>query len=161
MASRANILAWKISWTEKPGRLQSMGSQRVGHDWVIEHTHTRIEIDTFAHSLPCDFAVPQLGWVKYVSDPSDAMLGHAYAEQLTECSMTDDKYDNGLLWQNCPGDDKAWITEFAAHCCSRPRRRPLWIVVGEGWTGDRGGGGGGGGRARARCVFFLNPCPNL
>ena len=27
-----NILAWKIPWTEEPGRLQSMGSQRVGHD---------------------------------------------------------------------------------------------------------------------------------
>ena len=27
-----STLAWKISWTEKPGRLQSMGSQRVGHD---------------------------------------------------------------------------------------------------------------------------------
>ena len=34
----------------------------------------------FAHSLPCDFAVLQLRWVKFVSDPSDAMLGHAYAE---------------------------------------------------------------------------------
>ena len=29
-------LAWKIPWTEEPGRLQSMGSQRVGHDWVTE-----------------------------------------------------------------------------------------------------------------------------
>ena len=27
-------LAWRIPWTEKPGRLQSMGSQRVGHDWA-------------------------------------------------------------------------------------------------------------------------------
>ena len=27
-----SILAWKIPWTEEPGRLQSMGSQRVGHD---------------------------------------------------------------------------------------------------------------------------------
>ena len=27
-----NILAWKIPWTEEPGGLQSMGSQRVGHD---------------------------------------------------------------------------------------------------------------------------------
>ena len=27
-----SILAWRIPWTEKPGRLQSMGSQRVGHD---------------------------------------------------------------------------------------------------------------------------------
>ena len=29
-----SILAWKIPWTEEPGRLQSMGSQRVGHDWA-------------------------------------------------------------------------------------------------------------------------------
>ena len=31
MATHSNILAWKISWTEEPGGLQSMGSQRVGH----------------------------------------------------------------------------------------------------------------------------------
>ena len=32
MATHSNILAWKSSWTEEPGGLQSMGSQRVGHD---------------------------------------------------------------------------------------------------------------------------------
>ena len=32
MAAHSSILAWKIPWTEEPGRLQSMGSQRVGHD---------------------------------------------------------------------------------------------------------------------------------
>ena len=32
MATHSNTLAWKIPWTEQPGRLQSMGSQRVGHD---------------------------------------------------------------------------------------------------------------------------------
>ena len=32
MANHSSTLAWKIPWTEKPGRLQSMGSQRVGHD---------------------------------------------------------------------------------------------------------------------------------
>ena len=32
MATHASIRAWKIPWTEEPGRLQSMGSQRVGHD---------------------------------------------------------------------------------------------------------------------------------
>ena len=32
MATHSSTLAWKILWTEKPGRLQSMGSQRVGHD---------------------------------------------------------------------------------------------------------------------------------
>ena len=32
IATLSSILAWKISWTEEPGGLQSMGSQRVGHD---------------------------------------------------------------------------------------------------------------------------------
>ena len=32
MAIHSSILAWKIPWPEEPGRLQSMGSQRVGHD---------------------------------------------------------------------------------------------------------------------------------
>ena len=34
MATHSSTLAWKISWTEEPGRLQSMGSQRVRHDGV-------------------------------------------------------------------------------------------------------------------------------
>ena len=32
MATHSRILAWRISWTEEPGGLQSMGSQRVGHN---------------------------------------------------------------------------------------------------------------------------------
>ena len=34
MATHSSILAWRIPWTEKPGGLQSTGSQRVGHDWA-------------------------------------------------------------------------------------------------------------------------------
>ena len=34
MATHSSILVWKIPWTEEPGRLQSLGSQRVGHDWA-------------------------------------------------------------------------------------------------------------------------------
>ena len=34
MAIHSSSLAWEISWTEKPGGLQSTGSQRVGHDWA-------------------------------------------------------------------------------------------------------------------------------
>ena len=34
IATHSSFLAWKIPWTEDPGRLPSMGSQRVGHDWV-------------------------------------------------------------------------------------------------------------------------------
>ena len=34
MAIHSSTIAWKIPWTEEPGRLTSMGSQRVGHDWA-------------------------------------------------------------------------------------------------------------------------------
>ena len=33
IATHSSTLAWRIPWTEEPGGLQSMGSQRVGHDW--------------------------------------------------------------------------------------------------------------------------------
>ena len=40
MATHSSILTWEIPWTEEPGGLQSMGSQRVRHNRVTEYTHT-------------------------------------------------------------------------------------------------------------------------
>ena len=41
MATHSSILVWKIPWTEEPGRLQSIGWQRVGHNWSdLAHTHS-------------------------------------------------------------------------------------------------------------------------
>ena len=37
MATHSSILAWRIPWTREPGSLQSMGLQRVGHDWASGH----------------------------------------------------------------------------------------------------------------------------
>ena len=42
MATHSSTLAWRIPWREEPDRLQSMGSQRVGHDWV-----TSLSLTTF------------------------------------------------------------------------------------------------------------------
>ena len=39
MATHFSTLAWEILWTEGPGGLQSMGSQRFEHDWATKHTH--------------------------------------------------------------------------------------------------------------------------
>ena len=36
LATHSSILAWRIPWTEEPGRVQSMGSQRIGHDLATE-----------------------------------------------------------------------------------------------------------------------------
>ena len=40
MATHSSIPAWRIPWTEEPGGLQSVGSQRVGHDGATEHALT-------------------------------------------------------------------------------------------------------------------------
>ena len=50
MAPHSSTLAWKIPWMEEPGRLQSMGSQRVRHNWATEwNWATSLSLFTFMH----------------------------------------------------------------------------------------------------------------
>ena len=42
MATHCSVLAWRIPWTEEPGGLQSVGSQRAGHDWTKIHTPSHL-----------------------------------------------------------------------------------------------------------------------
>ena len=51
MATHSSILAWRIPWTEESGRLQSVGSQRVGHDSA---TNTFIFPEPLLLALPID-----------------------------------------------------------------------------------------------------------
>ena len=55
----SSILAWTIPWTEEPGRLQSTGSQRIGHDWG--HTHV--------FDLCTTFPIKSLDIMKKMSQP--------------------------------------------------------------------------------------------
>ena len=64
MATHSSILAWRIPWTEEPGGIQFMGSQRVGHNWVTNpstfhltlpycsHSDSHLESQWRAHTLP-------------------------------------------------------------------------------------------------------------
>ena len=74
MATHSSILAWRISWTEEPGRLQSMGSQRVRHNLAtntflhwIGYTHEHVHI-YFKHSHNLSSIQIQLS--KYPWSPS-------------------------------------------------------------------------------------------
>ena len=51
MATHSTILVWKIPWTEEPGKLQSMGLQRVGNAWATEPRHTLTFFHLLAFSL--------------------------------------------------------------------------------------------------------------
>ena len=52
MATHSSILAWKISWTEEPGGLQSMALQRVGHDRATNTQFSRSEIGRVGKDTP-------------------------------------------------------------------------------------------------------------
>ena len=51
MTAHSSILAWRISWTEEPGGLQSTWLQRVGHDWATELNWTELKLSHFVNQL--------------------------------------------------------------------------------------------------------------
>ena len=61
MAPHSSSLAWKIPWMKEPGRLQSMGSLRVGHDWATLlslFTFHALEKETATHSSVLAWRIP-------------------------------------------------------------------------------------------------------
>ena len=58
MALHSSTVAWKTPWTEEPGRLQSMGSLRVGHDFTLTfHLHA-LEKEMATHSSVLAWRIP-------------------------------------------------------------------------------------------------------
>jgi len=55
MATHSSNLAWEIPWTEEPGRLQSMGSQRMTHDLVTKQQKIVSFVVAFSFSLSLPF----------------------------------------------------------------------------------------------------------
>ena len=58
MAPDSSTLAWKIPWTEQPGRLQSMGSLRVGHDFTFTCHFHALEKEMATHSSILAWRIP-------------------------------------------------------------------------------------------------------
>ena len=55
MATHSSILAWEIPWTEEPGGLQSVGSQRVRHDRATEQQQIRVNSWSMAGASSASF----------------------------------------------------------------------------------------------------------
>ena len=71
MATHSSLLAWKISCTEQPGGLQSMGLQRVGHDWATNTyllmLKDRVEIDIIISSYTYFWVLnDQKSWIIWI-----------------------------------------------------------------------------------------------
>ena len=58
MAPHSSTLAWKIRWTEEPGRLQSMGSLRVGHDFTFTFHFHALEKEMATRSSILAWRIP-------------------------------------------------------------------------------------------------------
>ena len=95
MATHSNTLAWKTPWTEECGRLQSMGSQRDGHDWAtgLNWTEVFIEWDSLASWGP-----PQgVDWTWW-----DSLISTEYQSLNTIEPMTGNIYNSH--WATAPGN---------------------------------------------------------
>ena len=104
MASHSSTLAWKIPWTEEPGRLQSVGSWRVGHNWA-----TSLSLSIQSHAL-IHWALIQCSSVAMY------LLGHtrisSFPHEAHSLERTTDVYikpfnprwavhgSSGILWEN-------------------------------------------------------------
>ena len=106
MAPHSSTLAWKIPWTEEPGRPQSMGSLRVGHDWA-----TSLSLFTFMHwrrKWPTHYSV--LAWrIPGTGEPSGLppmgsnRVGHDWSD-LAAAAHTAGKHSdwrNTIPWTSC------------------------------------------------------------
>ena len=83
MAPHSSTLAWKIPWTEEPGGLQSMGSLRLGHDWVTSlslfHFHV-LEKEMATHSSVLAWRIPVMGEPGGLSSMGLKRVGHDWSD---------------------------------------------------------------------------------
>ena len=89
MAIHSSTIAWKIPWTEELGRLQSMGSQRVGHDWATSILTTMLWTASSVHIARGQFAMVSgaCTWKLLRPEPPD---GSALTQHPTElCHLSD------------------------------------------------------------------------
>ena len=61
MATHSSTLAWEIPWAEEPGRLQSMGSRKVGHDFTFTFYFRALEKEMATHSSILAWGIPGMG----------------------------------------------------------------------------------------------------
>ena len=83
MAPHSSTLAWKIPWMEESGELQSMGSLRVGHDWVTSlslfHFHA-LEKEMATHSSFLAWRIPGAGEPGGLTSTGSGRVGHDWSD---------------------------------------------------------------------------------
>ena len=78
MAPHSSTLAWKIPWMEEPGRLQSMGLSRVGHDFTFTFTFhfDPLEKEMATHSSTLAWRIPGMAEPDGLQPTGSLRVGH-------------------------------------------------------------------------------------
>ena len=76
MAPHSSTLAWKIPWSEEPGRLQSMGSLRVRHDFTFTFHFHALEKEMATHSSVLAWRIPGMGEPGGLPSMGSHRVGH-------------------------------------------------------------------------------------
>ena len=101
MAPHSSTLAWKIPWTEEPGRLQPMGLQRVGHDWATSFTfHFRaLEEEMATHSSVLAWRIPGMAEPGGLPSLGSHRVEHNWSDLAAEETL--DKFKlRDILWNS-------------------------------------------------------------
>ena len=113
MAPHSSTLAWKIPWTEEPGRLQSMGSLRVGHHWatslsLFTFMLACLEKEMATHSSVFAWRIPGTGEPGGLPSMGSHRVGHNWSDLAAAaaglhifffiCSFTKYKRKTKLLY---------------------------------------------------------------
>ena len=83
MAPHSSTLAWKIPWTEEPGRLQSLGSRRVGHklsDFTFTFHFHALEKEMATHSSVLAWSIPGTGEPGGLPSMGSHRVGHDWSD---------------------------------------------------------------------------------
>ena len=150
MAALSSTLVWKIPWTEEPGRLQSMGSRRVGHDWA-----TSLSLFTSMHWRrkwqPTPVLLPRKSheqrrlegcspWRPWGSDTTEWLHFHFSLSCTGEgngnplqCSCLENPRDGGAWWAAVYGvtQNRTWMKQLSSS--SSGVKKTLGSLSADGW----------------------------
>ena len=117
MAPHSSTLAWKIPWTEEPGRLQSMGLRRVRHDWVtslslFSFTHWW---ETATHSSVLAWRIPGPGEPCGLPSMGSHRVGHDWSELLAAAAAIFHFEHHSIIWV---------LNSLALYKCFKP-----WVCM--------------------------------
>ena len=143
MATHSSILAWRIPGTEKPGRLQSMGLQRVGHNWATnwrKQWHpTPVLLPGKSHGRRSLIGCSP--WGRWASDTTERLHFHFSLSCIGEgngnplqCSCLENSRDGGAWWAAVYGVTQSrtwlkWLSSSSSSSSSRATDAFTWELT--------------------------------